>query len=240
MSQRFVFPEHIIKTNFFFVLAYLARKIINSDQLYDADMDRKVEVATAAILVLFLLPFFLVACIAVRISIGSPIFFVQTRVGRNKRPIRVHKLRTMHHQPVGQTPLPDDARTTATTVILRRLRLDELPQLLAVLRGDLALVGPRPLLPETIESFGAEGKIRCAVRPGITGWSQVSGNTHLSDEEKLQLDLWYVANRSMALDFRILFETGLVALFGERRKPSRLLAAQSDIAMDTPAGRPSL
>ena len=202
-------------------------------------MDRKLEVAIAAILVFFLLPFFLVACVAVRISLGAPIFFIQTRVGKDGRLIKVHKLRTMHHQPEGEAPLPDDARTTATTFLLRRLRLDELPQLITVIRGDLALVGPRPLLPETIESFGPEGEMRCAVRPGITGWSQVSGNTHLSNDEKLQLDLWYVAHRSTALDFRILFETALVALFGERRKPNRLLAAQSGIGLSASAERQS-
>ncbi len=199
-------------------------------------MDRRLEVVIATVYIVIFAPILLLAALAVRISIGSPIFFVQERVGKNGRLIQILKLRTMHMQPEGQPPLPDDMRTTRTTVWLRRLRLDELPQLLAVLRGDLALVGPRPLLPETIQSFGAKGQQRCAVAPGITGWSQVSGNTHLSNEEKLQLDLWYVANRSAALDLKILFETILVATLGERRKPQRLLVAQTECAIDPAAG----
>ena len=98
--------------------------------------------------------------------------------------------------------LPDEARTTRATRLMRKLRVDEIPQLLAVLFGELALVGPRPLLPATVNSFGALGRIRGSVRPGVTGWAQVSGNTLLSNDEKLALDIWYIDHRSLSLDFR--------------------------------------
>ncbi|RMA41543.1 sugar transferase [Rhodophyticola porphyridii] len=200
-------------------------------------MNRKTEFAIASILVLALLLFFLIASVIVRVSLGSPMFFVQTRAGKDGHPIRIVKLRTMYHQPDDGPPLPDAERTTPATDLLRRLRMDELPQLIAVLRGDLALVGPRPLLPQTIKAFGAKGEQRGKVRPGITGWSQVSGNTRLSDDEKLQLDLWYVANRSAALDFRILAETASVALLGERRRPERLIAAKSGVSAEPTSRR---
>jgi lipopolysaccharide/colanic/teichoic acid biosynthesis glycosyltransferase len=202
-------------------------------------MDRRIEFAAALILFLSFLPFFLLAALIVRISLGAPVFFTQVRAGQDVRRITIVKLRTMHPQPDDGPPLPDAERTTSATELLRRLRLDELPQLLAVLKGDLALVGPRPLLPETIVAFGPDGLIRCSVRPGITGWSQVSGNTRLNDQEKLQLDLWYVANRSTALDFRILAETASVALIGERRRPDRLAAAMSALPVQPAARRPT-
>ena len=113
-------------------------------------------------------------------------------------------------------PLPDAHRETRTTRLLRRLRLDELPQLLIIARGDMAFVGPRPLLPGTINAFGDLGLARCAVRPGLTGWAQIHGNTKLGAREKLALDLWYIRHRSVALDLRILLMTARTLIFGER------------------------
>lgn len=199
-------------------------------------MNRKTELAIAFILSILLLPLVLVASAVVVIKLGLPVFFVQKRTGKSGRCLRVVKLRTMHQQPDDGPLLPDAERVTPATDFLRRLRLDELPQLIAVLRGDLALVGPRPLLRQTIETFGLKGEQRCKVRPGITGWSQVSGNTHLSSDEKLQLDLWYIANRSAALDFRILAETVLVVLLGERRRPERLVVAKGIIVAEQTSG----
>ncbi|MEM5545021.1 sugar transferase [Sulfitobacter sp. AS92] len=199
-------------------------------------MSRKTEFAIAFILSIILLPLFLFASAVVVIKLGSPVFFVQKRTGKSGRCLRVVKLRTMHKQPDDGPLLLDVERVTPATDLLRRLRLDELPQLIAVLRGDLALVGPRPLLRHTVEAFGVKGEQRCKVRPGITGWSQVSGNTRLSNDEKLQLDLWYVANRSAALDFRILAETVSVALLGERRRPERLVAAKYIILVEQTSG----
>ena len=118
--------------------------------------------------------------------------------------------------------LPDDLRQTRLTRLIRRLRFDELPQLWLVLRGQMALVGPRPLLPATVAEFGALGRLRNSVAPGVTGWAQVNGNTRLSNGEKLALDLWYVGHRSPGLDLRVMAETVLVPLRGEIRDPARL------------------
>jgi lipopolysaccharide/colanic/teichoic acid biosynthesis glycosyltransferase len=112
--------------------------------------------------------------------------------------------------------LPDEARLTALGRLIRRTRLDELPELWNILKGEMALIGPRPLLPATVASFGEAGRRRGMVRPGLTGWAQVNGNTLLSDADKLALDLWYVDHRSWRLDARIVVKTLGVVLFGER------------------------
>ena len=159
--------------------------------------------------------------------LGWPVMFRQTRAGKDGRIIVLSKFRTMTDaRDASGTLLPDDLRQTPLTRLIRRLRLDELPQLIAVLRGQMALVGPRPLLPGTVAGFGGLGVLRNSVRPGLTGWAQVSGNTRLTDEEKLALDLWYVAHRDLALDLRILAETVLVPIRGEIRREPRLRSAQ--------------
>lgn len=152
--------------------------------------------------------------------------FRQSRAGLNGRLILIGKFRTMSDLRDSRGELlPDEKRQTKLTRLIRRLRLDELPQLWLVLRGQMALVGPRPLLPRTLAEFGALGVLRNSVRPGLTGWSQVNGNTRLSNSEKLAMDLWYVAHRSFGLDMRVLAETFLVPLRGEIRDDSRLRQA---------------
>ena len=144
----------------------------------------------------------------------------------NGREILIGKFRTMTDQRDSQGELlADELRQTRLTKLIRALRLDELPQLFFVLLGQMALVGPRPLLPQTLAEFGALGLQRNSVRPGLTGWSQVNGNTRLSNTEKLAMDLWYVAHRSFLLDMRVLAETLLVPLRGEIRDDSRLRQA---------------
>jgi lipopolysaccharide/colanic/teichoic acid biosynthesis glycosyltransferase len=113
--------------------------------------------------------------------------------------------------------LPDSQRITPVGRALRATRLDELPQLWNVLIGDMSLIGPRPLLPETIADAGADGWSRGRIRPGLTGWAQVNGNTLLSDADKIALDNWYISHRSLGLDLRIVARTLLVSLRGERR-----------------------
>ncbi|MXU65206.1 sugar transferase [Rhodobacteraceae bacterium KN286] len=183
----------------------------------------------------------LVTAAYVFVSLGRPLLFAQTRAGRAARPFKIRKFRTMSDaRDVDGALLPDADRVTAASNLLRRSRLDELPQIFAILFGHMALVGPRPLLPETIAEFGADGVYRCAVRPGMTGWAQVSGNTFLSNSEKLQLDLWYVANRSFLLDLRIILETVAVLIFGERRREDRIAAAtvaRAELARQSTAGQ---
>ena len=191
-------------------------------------MPRFIEFLVALAGAVIVVPVFMLVFLLILSTLGRPVFFVQTRVGRGTAQFRLVKFRTMSEATGadGQS-LSDDLRVTPVTRLVRRLRLDEIPQLWMILRGDMALVGPRPLLAQTIAGFGAAGIERCRVRPGLTGWAQVSGNSFLTNEEKLDLDLWYIANRSLALDLRILFETVRVALFGEVRSPERLAEAAS-------------
>lgn len=189
-------------------------------------MPRWQEVPLAAALLIVSLPIQAMAGIMIFFQLGSPILFHQDRVGHGGKSLCVPKFRTMSdaRDRHGRL-LPDAERVTTVTRLLRRLRLDELPQLAAVVSGRMSLVGPRPLLASTLAQVPAAAAIRNSVRPGITGWAQVCGNTHLSDAEKLALDLWYVAHRSPRLDLMILRETLAVALLGERRDENRLNAA---------------
>lgn len=190
-------------------------------------MHRFLDFLLASILFVVSIPAQVLIAVILRWRLGSPVMFRQTRVGKDGRVIILAKFRTMTDaRDAAGALLPDELRQTRLTRLIRRLRLDELPQLLDVLCGRMSLVGPRPLLPMTVAGFGGLGGLRNAVRPGLTGWAQVSGNTRLSDEEKLALDLWYVAHRSLALDLRILAETLIVPIRGEVRVELRLRSAQ--------------
>ncbi|SMR71079.1 Sugar transferase involved in LPS biosynthesis (colanic, teichoic acid) [Aliiroseovarius halocynthiae] len=191
-------------------------------------MNRLLEILICLCMLVIAIPLCAVTYLIVVRVLGRPVMFHQTRAGKGGVPFEVVKFRTLtDDRDAHGVWLPDEERLTPPGKFLRRMRFDELPQLFIILAGRMALVGPRPLMVETIEGFGPEGVIRGSVRPGLTGWSQVSGNTALSDDEKLQLDLWYVAHRSTALDFRILAETFGVALFGEHRREDRIAAAQT-------------
>jgi lipopolysaccharide/colanic/teichoic acid biosynthesis glycosyltransferase len=174
------------------------------------------KIASVVLLVLSL-PLWIVAATVVWVSVGRPLFFRQIRSGLGTRPFVICKFRTMHERrDADGALLPDALRETSATRLMRAIRIDELPQLLSIARGDMAFIGPRPLLPATVAEFGELGRIRCTVRPGLSGWAQVNGNTRLTNGEKLALDLWYVRNRSLWLDLQILVLTVQVALFGER------------------------
>lgn len=202
-------------------------------------MNRKLEVVIALTALILSTPILLATWLVILGTLGRPVFFIQRRAGRGATPLLLIKFRTMSdaRDPSGAL-LPDAERETRVTRLIRRLRFDELPQIFDILAGKMALVGPRPLLPETIAGFGPEGQIRGSVRPGLTGWAQVSGNTALTPDEKLQLDLWYVAHRSLGLDLRIMAETIMVALLGERRRPDRLARAARWLAGQTPEVQP--
>jgi sugar transferase EpsL len=158
-------------------------------------------------LVLLSAPLLLVAAV-LRVTIGSPVFFVQSRPGLRGRPFRLVKFRTMRdgHDASGRR-LPDAERLTRLGRFLRAASLDELPELWNVLKGDMSLVGPRPLLMEYLGRYTPEQARRHEVRPGITGWAQVNGRNAISWEEKFALDVWYVDHWDLALDARILART---------------------------------
>ena len=141
-------------------------------------------------------------------QMGSPVLFRQTRPGLNGKPFEMIKFRTMKDAlDADGNPLPDSERLTAFGQFLRSSSLDELPELWNVLKGDMSLVGPRPLLMEYLPLYSAEQFRRHDVRPGITGWAQINGRNALSWEEKFKLDVWYVDNQSFWLDIKILFLT---------------------------------
>lgn len=141
-------------------------------------------------------------------KMGSPVLFTQERPGEGGRPFRVYKFRTMSEAFDGNgQSLPDAQRLTALGVLLRKLSVDELPQLLNVLKGDMSLVGPRPLLMAYLPLYSPTQARRHEVRPGITGWAQVNGRNAISWPERFALDVWYVDNQSLVLDVRILWLT---------------------------------
>lgn len=178
---------------------------------------RAIDIVTAGAGLIAAAPFIAILFAVVRASMGAPAFFVQERAGLNRRPFRMVKFRTMTDARDREGRLlSDDARVTAVGRFLRRSRLDELPELWNILCGHMGLVGPRPLLPTSEPNQGPRGDERLSVRPGLTGWAQVNGNTLLSDGQKLALDLWYVRNRSLALDAKIILKTIGVIIFGEK------------------------
>ena len=168
-------------------------------------MKRVLDVALVCATLPVTLSVALVVAGLVRLRLGSPVLFAQVRPGLHGAPFRLLKFRSMTDAtaPDG-APLPDAERLTPFGRLLRSTSLDELPSLWNVLRGDMSLVGPRPLLTEYLPLYTAQQRRRHEVRPGVTGWAQVNGRNALSWEEKFALDVWYVDHRSLALDLRIL------------------------------------
>jgi lipopolysaccharide/colanic/teichoic acid biosynthesis glycosyltransferase len=169
---------------------------------------RVVDVLIASLAFLFLIFPVLALVWQVRRKLGSPVFFTQVRPGLHGKPFKMIKFRTMtvERGPDGQL-LPDEVRLTPFGRWLRATSLDELPELWNVLKGDMSLVGPRPLLMEYLPLYSPEQARRHQVRPGITGWAQVNGRNAISWEDKFRLDVWYVDNRSLWLDMKILWLT---------------------------------
>lgn len=171
-------------------------------------MKRLIDILFSAALLVLAAPALLALTIMIRKRMGSPAIFRQARPGRGSRPFTMYKLRTMRDA-VGSdgTPLPDSERLTPLGRWLRASSLDELPELWNVLCGHMSLVGPRPLLMEYLPLYSQEQARRHEVRPGITGWAQIHGRNALSWEEKFELDVYYVDNRSLFLDLHILWRT---------------------------------
>ena len=169
---------------------------------------RVLEFIIALIGLILASPILLIVAILVRIKLGSPIFFRQSRVGLNGEIFEMVKFRTMKdvYDAKGNL-LPDEERLTAFGNFLRKSSLDELPELWNVLKGDMSLVGPRPLLVEYLPLYSEEQMKRHQVRPGITGYAQVNGRNNISWTKKFELDVYYVENFSLWLDIKILFQT---------------------------------
>jgi lipopolysaccharide/colanic/teichoic acid biosynthesis glycosyltransferase len=179
-------------------------------------LKRGMDVSLACVGLLVLAPFMAVLAVLIFSVMGRPILFVQRRPGKHRRLFTLYKFCTMRSAvDAGGEPLPDADRLTPFGSFLRRYSLDELPQLWNVLRGDMSLVGPRPLLVEYLPLYSAEQARRHEVRPGITGWAQVNGRNAQSWDERLRLDVWYADHRSFWLDLKILWITLLRVLRSE-------------------------
>ncbi|WP_431472770.1 sugar transferase [Nonlabens sp. SCSIO 43208] len=166
------------------------------------------DILIASLAFITLLPIFILVLIfLLATNSGSP-FFLQTRPGKNGRLFKIFKFKTMNDKRKKTGELfPDDVRLTRIGKFVRKTSLDELPQLLNVIKGDMSIVGPRPLLPEYLSLYSKEQSRRHEVKPGITGWAQVNGRNAISWQEKFKLDVWYVDNQSFLIDLNILLRT---------------------------------
>lgn len=169
---------------------------------------RAIDILGSSLGGLLISPILIIIAILIRIKLGSPIFFTQDRVGKDGKVFKIVKFRTMleAYDKFGE-PLSDKERVTSFGNFLRSTSLDELPELINVLKGDMSLVGPRPLLVEYIDLYSKEQFRRHEVRPGMTGWAQVNGRNNLNWDEKFKMDVEYVDNVNLLLDIKILFLT---------------------------------
>ena len=213
----------------------VARGVIDVDPAICAPIfrfgKRIVDVFSAAVLAFALTPVAILVAILVALDVGFPVIFWQQRPGLYGRPFKLYKFRTMRaalDRHLGR--ISDDQRSSVIGRMLRRTRLDELPQLYNVLVGDMSLIGPRPLLPrDQSPNYAA----RLSVRPGITGWAQVNGGRIISTYDKLNLDIWYVQNASLMLDLAIVLRTVRIILFGDRINTDAVNQARSNFGGKT-------
>lgn len=186
-------------------------------------MPRFVDILIAAIALAIVSPLLLIAALAIKLGSRGPVLYRQRRIGVDGREFEMLKLRTMVEGSdpvgVGRVVTRDDPRVTAAGRLLRRTSLDEIPNLLNVLRGEMAIVGPRPTIPAQVVDYTPHQKRRHEVRPGITGWAQVQGRAGIPWEERIELDIEYVDRRSAALDLRILAKTVWLLITGHGLAP---------------------
>jgi lipopolysaccharide/colanic/teichoic acid biosynthesis glycosyltransferase len=179
---------------------------------------RAIDIAVSATVLCLSAPVLLLAMLAIRIESPGAVIYRQRRIGLHGREFEVLKLRTMvrgaEHIGAGLAINENDSRITRVGTLLRRTSLDELPNLLNVLRGEMSLIGPRPTLPVQVEQYTDRQRGRLAVKPGITGWAQVNGRASLPWSERIELDLYYIEHRSLALELRILWRTAAMVLGG--------------------------
>lgn len=174
---------------------------------------RLFDITVSALLLILFFPVIAIVSLLIRVNMGNPVLFRQIRPGLKGEPFVVYKFRTMSDQKdvIGNF-LPDGLRLTSLGLFLRKTSLDELPQLFNILKGDMSLVGPRPLLMEYLPLYTSEQAKRHLVRPGITGWAQVHGRNAISWQDRFSLDIWYVENASFIVDIKILCMTVLKVL----------------------------
>ena len=181
-------------------------------------MSRALDVVLTAVLLVVAAPLLALGALAIRLESRGPVFYRQRRVGRSGRPFELWKLRTMvpgaESMGAGVYVLEGDPRITRVGRLLRRFSFDELPNLLNVLKGEMALVGPRPTVQEQVDRYTERQLRRLEVKPGITGWAQINGRTSLPWPERIELDVWYVEHRSLRLDLRILARTARMLASG--------------------------
>jgi lipopolysaccharide/colanic/teichoic acid biosynthesis glycosyltransferase len=180
---------------------------------------RAFDVVVAGTALLVASPVLALAIVAVRLESRGGAFYRQRRVGKDGRPFDVLKLRTMvtgaEHMGAGLAVSEGDTRITRVGRLLRRTSLDEMPNLINVLRGEMAIVGPRPTVPVQVDRYTERQRGRLAVKPGITGWAQVNGRTELPWDERIELDLWYIEHRTWRLDLKILLRSARLVVAGE-------------------------
>jgi undecaprenyl phosphate N,N'-diacetylbacillosamine 1-phosphate transferase len=188
------------------------------NQFYRKYFKRNLDFLLSSVLLLLSSPLFMMVTIAIKLTSRGPIFFTQERAGLHEKPFKIYKFRSMRVQqedPTLQAYL-DDPRITRVGYIIRRFKIDELPQLWNVFIGDMSLVGPRPTLEDQKAEYTPHQMVRYNVRPGLTGWAQVNGNIKLSVHDRREHDVYYVEHLSLWLDFKILLMTVSVVLFGEK------------------------
>ena len=179
---------------------------------------RAVDIVGSALVLALSSPLLAAAMLAIRLEGPGPVIYRQRRIGLDGHPFDVLKLRTMvdgaEHIGAGLAVNENDSRITRVGALLRRTSLDELPNLVNVLRGEMSLIGPRPTLPAQVEQYGERERGRLALKPGITGWAQVNGRATLPWSQRIELDLYYIQHRSLALDLKILWRTVAMVLGG--------------------------
>ncbi len=195
-------------------------------------MRRLFDLTGAAALTALLSPILAGLALAIRLTMGSPVLFRQQRPGYKGEPFEVVKFRTMKDAVDAEgNQLPDEERLTGVGVFMRRLSLDELPQLWNILRGDMSFIGPRPLLMEFLKWYSPEQMRRHDVKPGVTGWAQVQGRHDIPFSKRLALDVWYVDNRSLRVDLKIVGLTVLKVLSMRGAQPAQTDAEVDDVGL---------
>ena len=187
--------------------------------MYRSFIKRFFDFLVSAIICLLLVPVFIIVYIAVKLDSKGSFFFFQERLGKNGKTFKVFKIRTMTDKPreTTQEILRGNAEVTKVGAVLRRLKIDELPQIINILKGDMSFVGPRPCMPALQDEFNEDGRERIKISPGLTGLAQTNGNIYLTWPERWKYDRYYVENVNFLLDVKILFKTVLIVFMGEEK-----------------------